>query len=381
VDLTELVQGLDGDILDIDWTPSTYAPDSGAAEASDDDDLAAHLKGIDDELGSISSSGGGLTWQTISSNTTASVDSGYLVDNSGVVLTLPSSPTDGDVVAVAIADSSADDVLIDGNSIPVEGSSFFILDGQAKGVYLVYSSGENTWRFVLNEYKIALDIGNDGTTEEDFVNEITSENEPSSSILTNPSASEARFDWSNITSIAGVGNFELIETITASSQSTVDFTTGIDNTYKWYELVCIGVRPSNDTVGFYLRTSSDGGLSWDSGSSDYDWTFTRNDRGSLAGASSDGDSKIEIILDSGNEEASNVSGHSVNTVISIFNPSDSGLDTQISHDGNYYKATADFPAKVNGGGSRQTASAVDGVRLLFSSGNISTGIFKLYGVA
>jgi hypothetical protein len=178
-----------------------------------------------------------------------------------------------------------------------------------------------------------------------------------------------------------VGNFELIETITASSQSTVDFTTGIDNTYKWYKLVCIGVRPSNDTVGLYLRTSSDGGLSWDSGSSDYDWTFTRNDRGAVGGEGFDTDSKIQIIHDSGNEEASNVSGHSVNTVIYIFNPSDSSLDTQISHDGNYYKSAADFATKVSGGGSRQTASAVDGVRFLFDSGNISTGIFKLYGVA
>lgn len=43
---------LDGDKLDIDWNPSNYTPDATIAEADDVDDLSAHLKGIDDELGS-----------------------------------------------------------------------------------------------------------------------------------------------------------------------------------------------------------------------------------------------------------------------------------------------------------------------------------------
>lgn len=41
---------LDGDHLDIDFTPTNYTPDSSPAEAADVDDLAAHLKGIDNEL-------------------------------------------------------------------------------------------------------------------------------------------------------------------------------------------------------------------------------------------------------------------------------------------------------------------------------------------
>lgn len=47
---------LNGDIIDIDFTPSQYSPDGGAPEAADADDLAAHLKGIDDELDSLDSS-------------------------------------------------------------------------------------------------------------------------------------------------------------------------------------------------------------------------------------------------------------------------------------------------------------------------------------
>jgi hypothetical protein len=42
----------DGDKLDIDWDPSYYVPDSSITQADDADDLSAHLKGIDDALGS-----------------------------------------------------------------------------------------------------------------------------------------------------------------------------------------------------------------------------------------------------------------------------------------------------------------------------------------
>ncbi len=45
------VTRLDGDHLDITFTPANYTPDAGPAEAGDVDDLAAHLKGIDDAIG------------------------------------------------------------------------------------------------------------------------------------------------------------------------------------------------------------------------------------------------------------------------------------------------------------------------------------------
>jgi hypothetical protein len=41
---------IDGDHLDITFTPSNYTPDASPAEADDVDDLAAHLKGIDAQL-------------------------------------------------------------------------------------------------------------------------------------------------------------------------------------------------------------------------------------------------------------------------------------------------------------------------------------------
>jgi hypothetical protein len=48
---------IDGDVLDVDFTPANYTPDASPAEASDVDDLAAHLKGVDTAIGNKADSG------------------------------------------------------------------------------------------------------------------------------------------------------------------------------------------------------------------------------------------------------------------------------------------------------------------------------------
>lgn len=63
------VTTLDGDHLDVDFTPTNYTPTTtGAAEAADVDDLAAHLKGIDNALASVGSSS--LTQEIFTLNST-----------------------------------------------------------------------------------------------------------------------------------------------------------------------------------------------------------------------------------------------------------------------------------------------------------------------
>ncbi|MHA1950102.1 MAG: hypothetical protein ACW99G_01170 [Candidatus Thorarchaeota archaeon] len=47
------VDEIDGDLIDITFTPSTYTPDDSPAEANDLDDLAAHLAGIDNYLSNV----------------------------------------------------------------------------------------------------------------------------------------------------------------------------------------------------------------------------------------------------------------------------------------------------------------------------------------
>jgi hypothetical protein len=64
----------DGDVLDIDFTPTNYTPDATPAAASDVDDLTAHLQGIDTAIGAAGGGGGSVP---------ASVDlaSDYTIDS------------------------------------------------------------------------------------------------------------------------------------------------------------------------------------------------------------------------------------------------------------------------------------------------------------
>lgn len=54
---------VDGDKLDIDWTPTNYTRDNSIGEADNLTDLAAHLKGLDTEIGTIKSIQAGQEWQ------------------------------------------------------------------------------------------------------------------------------------------------------------------------------------------------------------------------------------------------------------------------------------------------------------------------------
>jgi hypothetical protein len=369
VDLTELVQGLDGDILDIDWTPSTYAPDSGAAEASDDDDLAAHLKGIDDELGTLASSGGGLTWQTITSDTTASVDNGYYIFGSTITLTLPASPTEGDVVAAFTSGSATS--TIDGNGNNVEGSATKGIGGSSdpEGIYLVF---DGNWRIALDYSDIALNINSTGGNEDESIYEINSQNEPSPAILSNPNDGEARFDWSNITGIAGVGNLELIESITASSQATVDFTTGIDSDHDDYLIQALGVKVDTNNVNFLMRMENQSGFQ--SGSSDYAWRISRIGGGGTGSEANESDNKIRL----NDNDLENESGEYHTCYIRMFHPSDSTIGTPVLFKGHTHYDSIEI--WVWGGGTYTVEETVSGVRLFTSGGNIESGKFRLLGI-
>ena len=61
----------------------------------------------------------------------------------------------------------------------------------------------------------------------------------------------------------------LIQSQTASSSATLDFTTGINSTYDHYIFDIFYVLPAINLSVPYVRYSTDGGSTWDSGASAY----------------------------------------------------------------------------------------------------------------
>jgi len=85
--------------LTANYTPVNYTPDAtGGTDPSTS--VAAHLHGIDDKIGTLSSEG--LVWNDVTGvSQLASVNNGYVTDNAGLVtVTLPATAAFGDRVAV-----------------------------------------------------------------------------------------------------------------------------------------------------------------------------------------------------------------------------------------------------------------------------------------
>lgn len=159
----------------------------------------------------------------------------------------------------------------------------------------------------------------------------------------------------------------LLNTTTISSDTTIEYT-NITSTYRIYQWTLINVEMGNDGTEFLVRTSDDGGTSYDAGGADYDWTISGRDAGTK-NFDDQADSAIEL-----NAAISNAAGRRINGEIRLYQPSDTAAHT-------YFKwhlvmndsGGGDDANILMGGAVRQTAALVDAVQFLPLAGNFASG--------
>ena len=188
---------------------------------------------------------------------------------------------------------------------------------------------------------------------------------------------------SEITSLpsgVGGGSLVLISTQTASSSSTIDFTSGIDSTYKEYIFKFFNIHPSADQVRFNVNFRD--------GSTAYDATKTTS---WFQAEHLEDDSATALEYQSGNDLAQstgvqiisgfvgNANDENISGTLHLFDPSNT---TFVKHfmsrfagmiGGNY--AGDQFSA-----GYVNTTTALTRVKFALTSGNITSGTIKMYGV-
>jgi hypothetical protein len=170
-----------------------------------------------------------------------------------------------------------------------------------------------------------------------------------------------------------VNDWVKISSAVASNDSTIDFT-GLNSTYAAYKLIIDAATPSTDGVAAWIRTSTDGGATYDNGASDYAWGYYFLQLGVGTGNANDGgDSQIRIAGQIGNGATEDLSME-----ILIFNPSGSKF-SKVSFSGNGTDSGGTH-TDLQGSGLRLSADAIDAFRFLFSSGNVASGSFTLYGL-
>lgn len=173
------------------------------------------------------------------------------------------------------------------------------------------------------------------------------------------------------------GSWKFLKAVTAASSSSVTFVNGVssvvfDSTYDEYQVVFHAVKPASDAI-LYLRTSSNAGVSYDSGASDYSYAVSgRGSAGSTSSSDSGGAAQIRITGASVESTREGAFGR-----VTIFRPFDAAYTTVLYAAA--YHDSVNGVAFQNGAGARLSAADVDGIQFLFSTGNIASGYFYLYG--
>ncbi len=173
-------------------------------------------------------------------------------------------------------------------------------------------------------------------------------------------------------SSGGAGAMVYLNTFNASNAAALLVDSNMDDTYPEYEIRVRSIVPATDDVDLYLQISIDGDASYIS-ASDYRWAlipiYSSN---FFAGQFDDDDTKITVAFDLGSG-----TGESATIIIRLRNPRTANYKI-IDFETTSYAAVPAF-AKFTGGGSVETASKLDAIQLLCSSGNI-TAVADLYGI-
>jgi len=163
-------------------------------------------------------------------------------------------------------------------------------------------------------------------------------------------------------------------TVITTAVASVDLTGFDASIYRSYKIELQNVKPAVADDNLSMRTSSDGGATFDDGGSNYSFTSYRvNTAGSAAAAGDDFTGLPSLATSVGfSTTDSGVSG-----TLSIPNPGAS-LKTMVGV--NLYAATGAGALSSYGLVTRLENADVDAVRLFFSTRNIASGTIILWGI-
>ena len=184
-------------------------------------------------------------------------------------------------------------------------------------------------------------------------------------------------------SAVALGGLVLLETQTASSDSTISFTSNIDSTYKEYIFKFINIHPSAEGSSVDFKFQVDTGTNtsynqtmttslWRAYHTEADDTATLDYDSGRDQAQGTAFQIISIEIGIGNDE--NLSGE-----LHLFNPSSTTFVKHFYTTTNNYQM-ADMSINHFLAGYINTTTAITRVQFKQTSGNIDAGTFKLYGV-
>ena len=178
------------------------------------------------------------------------------------------------------------------------------------------------------------------------------------------------------------GALTLLETQTASSSATISFTSNIDSTYDAYMFKFYNIHPATNNTEFQFNMSTDSG-------SNYNVTKTTT---TFNAHHNEADTQALLLYDTNADLAQgtgfqllagacgNDNDQSISGSLHLFNPSSTTFVKHfIARVGGFHEADYAFDFYTAGYGN--TTSAINAVQFKYDSGNIDSGVIKLYGIS
>ena len=194
------------------------------------------------------------------------------------------------------------------------------------------------------------------------------------------------FDAGALDSGIATGAMTHIKTLTASSSGTLSFVHGassvvLDGTYKEYVFKFINIHPATDSTEFGVGFR-DGGTAYDATKTTTAFVAVHNEGDSEAALNSrianegleanTGFQSLNLNMGNGNDES--LSGE-----MFLYSPSSTTFIKHFMSTTQYYQ-DGDASLNYRVAGFCHATAAIDGVQFKMNSGNIDSGIIKMYGI-
>lgn len=167
----------------------------------------------------------------------------------------------------------------------------------------------------------------------------------------------------------------LLATVTVSGEDDIPIITGISASYDEYELHVAEARPSTDGVNLLFQISTDGGSNYRNTSYISGVSVVNQSGGTAADSAATG---VLLNVSSGSNPVDNSSNHAWRGIIRFW-PNGASTRKAAIFQGSYQSNGNGFTISTGGGTWDGGNDAVNAIRIVASSGNIS-GTVRLIGI-
>lgn len=285
----------------------------------------------------------------------------HSVTGNATITGLGSSATTG-IWKILLFESTP--LLVNSTALAMVGARDITATPGALGVF--FCTGSNIWRNVSFFHATAGAVVGTATTTVAGVLEVATAAEAlaatSDSVAITPTALDA------------VLGLVKLASSTVANTTVADITMTAYTAYTNKMIVFRNVVPATNAAILCLRTSTDGGSSYAATSYAY----------GMVGASSLGTSTIgsaadtKITLTTGNTNNVTANG-GISGIIKLYGTTSTATKNNLNYESATFNSDLSGYWTSQGAGIRNNAEDIDGVRLIFDSGNVGSGTWDLYG--